>query len=171
VLAIFPMLSIVAGQGCCILWCSPGSFRKLRRLALAALLFWQCAATINASGDYLAYFNEFAGKDPSKVLVAGCDLDCGQDMFRLSQTLASRHISHVSLALWTSADLRQMGLPNFDVAEPYRPVKGWFAISLRALRFGDVFHRTYPPEGFAWLKQYKPVERVGKTILLYHLPD
>jgi len=30
-----------------------------------------------------------------------------------------------------------MGFPQFDIPEPYQPVTGWFAISLRAWRFGD----------------------------------
>jgi hypothetical protein len=135
------------------------------------MLLWQGISTLRASGDYLAYFNELAGKDPSKVLVAGCDLDCGQDLFGLAEELQRRQVSHVTLALWTSADVGKMDLPAFDVAQPFQPATGWFAISLRALRFGDLFHSTYPPGAFAWLDRYQPVARVGKTILLYHIPE
>jgi hypothetical protein len=67
--------------------------------------------------------------------------------------------------------MSQMGLPAFDVPEPYKPVTGWFAISQRALRVGDLFHTTYPADAFAWLGQYHPQEKVGKTILLYHIPE
>jgi len=137
---------------------------------LIGLLLWQGISTIQASGDYIAYFNELAGKDPSKVLVAGCDLDCGQDLFALSRELRERHISHASLALWTSADMSKVDLPGFDIPQPYQPVAGWFAISLRALREGDLFHSSYSPDAFSWVEQYQPVARVGKTILLYYLP-
>jgi hypothetical protein len=179
VLVVFPLLAIVAGCGCSYLWNwnwnwgahLRGPLRVWGRAALAVLLLWQCASTVRASGDYIAYFNEFAGKDPSTVLVAGCDLDCGQDLFRLSHELQARHVTHASLALWTSADMSKMGLPKFDVPQPYQPVTGWFAISLRALRFGDLFHSTYPPGAFAWLGRYQPVARVGKTILLYYIPE
>ncbi len=174
VLVVFPLFAIVAGRGCSDLWNWPGNLRGRRRAfgraALVALLLWQCVSTVRASGDYLAYFNEFAGKDPSKVLVAGCDLDCGQDLFALAHELQQRQVSRVTLALWTSADVAKMGLPAFDVAQPFQPATGWFAISLRALRFGDVFHSTYPPGAFSWLDRYQPVARVGKTILLYHIP-
>jgi len=57
------------------------------------------------------------------------------------------------------------------VPQAYRPVTGWFAISLRALRFGNSFHMMYPPGAFDWLKAYQPVGRVGKTILLYYIPE
>jgi 4-amino-4-deoxy-L-arabinose transferase-like glycosyltransferase len=185
VLVVFPLLAIVAGHGCAYLWdLKPGNGRSgdarglwrgcrrvWRRAALVALLLWQCVSTVRASGDYIAYFNEFAGSDPSTILVAGCDLDCGQDLFALSHELQVRHVSHASLALWTSADMSKMSLPEFDIPQPFEPVTGWFAISLRALRAGDLFHTTYPPDAFVWLRPYQPVARVGKTILLYYIPD
>ena len=64
-----------------------------------------------------------------------------------------------------------MQLPPFDLPQAYRPVTGWFAISLRALRFGNSFHMMYPPGAFDWLQAYQPVGRVGKTILLYYIPE
>jgi hypothetical protein len=64
-----------------------------------------------------------------------------------------------------------MHLPDFDMPQAYRPVAGWFAISLRALRLGNSFHMSYPPGAFEWLKAYQPVGRVGKTILLYYIPE
>lgn len=170
VLVVFPLLAIVAGYGCSYLWNLKRSLRGWGRAGLVALLLWQCISTVRANGDYIAYFNEFAGKDPSKVMVAGCDLDCGQDLYALADELKARHVSHASLALWTSADMSKMGLPEFDVPQAYQPVTGWFAISLRALRFGDLFHTSYPPDAFAWLSRYQPVARVGKTILLYDIP-
>jgi hypothetical protein len=176
VLVVFPLLAIVAGYGCFCLWTTRGNAWQGRQLTwgratLVALLFWQIVSTVRASSDYIAYFNESAGSDPSRVLVAGCDLDCGQDLFGLSRELSARHVSHVSVALWTSADMNKMALPEFDIPRPYQPVTGWFAISLRALRFGDLFHTTYPPDSFAWLSRYRPVTRVGKTILLYYIPQ
>jgi len=171
VMVVFPLLAIVAGCGCSHLWNLQGRRRIPARVAMIALLCWQSVSTVRASTDFLAYFNELAGSDPSKVMVAGCDLDCGQDLFRLSREFQARHISHATLAIWTSADPTQMQLPPFDVPQAYRPVTGWFAISLRALRFGNSFHMMYPPGAFDWLQAYQPVGRVGKTILLYYLPE
>ena len=142
VLVVFPLLAIVAGYGCSYLWHLEGRRHVAGRTVLVGLLLWQCVSTARAHSDYLAYFNELAGDDPSRVMVAGCDLDCGQDLFALSRELQARHISHATLALWTSADMSKMGLPEFDIPQPCQPVKGWFAISLRALRFGDLFHHT-----------------------------
>jgi 4-amino-4-deoxy-L-arabinose transferase-like glycosyltransferase len=176
VLAVFPLLAIVAGCGCSYLWhLQEGRPRVWGRIALMVLLLWQVVSTVRARHDTIAYFNELAGSDPSRVLISGCDLDCGQDLFDLTRELQARHVTHANFALWTSADLTAMGLPEFDIPEPYQPVTGWFAISLRAWRLGDFrrhpLHEQYPPDAFDWLDQYQPVARVGKTILLYHIPE
>jgi Dolichyl-phosphate-mannose-protein mannosyltransferase len=171
IIVLFPLLAMVAGFGAASLWRLEGGWRIPGRLMLIALLAGQLISTAAARHDYIAYFNVLAGRDPSRIFVRGCDLDCGQDLFRLSDELLARHIDHIALALWTSADMDQTPLPAYTVPEPYQPVSGWFAISLRALRTGAVFHKKYPQDGFAWLDRYQPVEHIGKTILLYYIPE
>jgi 4-amino-4-deoxy-L-arabinose transferase-like glycosyltransferase len=171
VLVVFPLLSVSAGAGCAYLWSLRGNSSLLSRVALVLLLGWQVLATAEARRDFLAYFNELAGPDPSRVLVAGCDLDCGQDLFRLADAARENGIAQLNLAVWSSADLSRMGLPPLQILQPFQPRAGWVAISLRSLRFGDVLHSTYPPGAFDWLNRYQPVARVGKTILLYRIPE
>ena len=171
VIAVFPLLAIVAGLGAGRLWRSEGKWRIPSRAFVIGVLVWQGLASFSAQGDFLAYFNKLAGTDPSKILVAGCDLDCGQDVLRLSQEVRARGITHLGIALWSSADMKETGLPDFGVPKPFRPVTGWFAISARSMRMGNVFHSTYPPGAFAWLERFQPVAYVGKTIRLYYLPE
>jgi hypothetical protein len=170
VLIVFPLLAVVAGFGARSLWQLPGSASFPGRALLAALLLWQGLASFAARSDYIAYFNPLAGKDPSKVLITGCDLDCGQDLYRLANELRAQHVSHVNIAVWTSAEISHMGLPDREVLPPFHPVTGWVAISVRSLRFGDVFYLAYPPHAFDWLDRYSPKEYVGKTIRLYYIP-
>jgi len=170
VLVIFLFLAIVAGYGAHELWHTPRGARVGKAL-LIGLIGWQCFSVLRPSTDWIAYFNELAGRDPSKILVTGCDLDCGQDVLNLSDELRRRNVSHVGLALWTTADLQNMGLPHFDVLEPFQPRTGWVAISARAMREGSVQHNGYPPDAFAWLNQYKPITHVGSTIWLYWIPS
>jgi len=171
VIVLYPLLAIMAGYGAFYLWQVEGRRRLAARCLVCGLLIWHIASSVLAGPDFLSYFNVFAGHDPSQVFVAGCDLDCGQDLIRLSRELRSRKVSHVTLALWTSADMSQTDLPPFEIAQPSKPVSGWFAVSLRALRMGELFHTTYPRNAFDWVSQYQPVARVGNTILLYYIPD
>jgi hypothetical protein len=46
--------------------------------------------------DDLAYFNEFGGKDPSRLLVIG-DLDWGAYMTSLATYLHQKQINHISI--------------------------------------------------------------------------
>ncbi len=182
VLIVFPLLCVVAGRGAAYLWrgahrattqssASKRSAQLALRFTLIALLAWQAVSTLRAGGDFLSYFNEFAGKDPGKVLQTGCDLDCGQDLFRLAHEFESRHVTHAAIAVWTSSIPERMGLAQFEVPPPYGPVSGWFAVSERALCCGAVFHESYPAGAFDWLKAYQPVAYVGRTIRLYRIPE
>lgn len=170
VLIVFPLLAVIAGCGVSWLWMASSRWRLLGRTFAIALLTWQCAAALRPGSDPIAYFNELAGHDPSHILVSGCDFDCGQDLLALSAELRRRNAEHVSLAVWSSADLSRLGLPAFEVIKPFQPTSGWVAVSVRAAREGSVLHESYPAGAFDWLNRYQPVSLVGKTIKLYHIP-
>jgi hypothetical protein len=147
------------------------SRKKWQRTLLLVLLVWLGNESARAGLGPMGYFNEFALPDPSRILVSGCDLDCGQDAYRLANQLRERHVASVHLALWTSVDLRQIGLPRYDLLEAGKPVTGWVAIGMRSLRLGDVGHESHSVDAFSWLEAYKPVAYAGTTIRIYCIPD
>lgn len=206
VLVTLPLIAIVAGTAAGpILEREP--LRSFLMCGFAALVLWQVVESARSQSDFLAYFNELAGKDPSSILVMGCDLDCGQDLYRLAHELQVRHVDQCALAVWSSADIARLGLPanslpppldansggmasppNEEVhpqsggavqdaagvqhdSAPNPPLHGCVALSARAFRLGDVLHQNYGPEYFGWLKNYRPVATVGRTILLYEIPE
>ena len=180
VLIVLPLLSVMGGQGASFLLRTLALKPIWRRVFLALLLAWQSIASLKAQNDLFAYFNELAPRDPSRALVTGCDLECGQDVVRLAQELQARHVTHIALAVWSSADLAQLGFPEVEVLRPYAPVSGWVAVSIRCLRTGTVTFwlnghvandTQYPQHALGWIEQYQPVARVGKTILLYNIPS
>jgi hypothetical protein len=145
------------------------SHRLIAVSVLVLLLSWQVIESARAQTNFIAYFNQLAGPDPSKILVTGCDLDCGQDMYALSRELRSRGVNRFTLAVWSSADLDSLGLPPYDVPSGGERPSGWIAVSARAFRTGAVLHETLPPRSFDWLENYRPVSKVGKTIDLYYI--
>ena len=165
VLVLYLLLAVLAGAGGAYLW---ETRRKELRYLLLALIVWQGIETGRAGLDPMSYFNETAGRDPSKILVTGCDLDCGQDVARLGEELKKRNVETVHAAFFTSANVDQMHLaPVVDPLPPGERVNGWVAVSIRTLRLGDGEHKTYPAGSFSWLESYKPVVDVGGTIRLY----
>jgi MFS family permease len=175
ILVAFPLIAIVAGLGSGVLL-----DRAIRQslapriigiVIIVVLLIGQAVESFSAQSDFLAYFNQLAGKDPSRVLATGCDLDCGQDLARLAQELHSRHINKCALAIWTSADITRSGLPQNDMPSSLDNFHGCIAVSSRAFRLGDFLKQSLGPNSFTWLERYRPLADIGKTIRLYDIPN
>ena len=128
----------------------------------------------NADGrSDLAYFNEVAGAHPERILVDS-DLDWGQDLHRLRDTLQSRGIDSVTMAYFGSAAPGLYGIP---VTRGYRrgdEVHGWFVVSETRRQRGDASLRggtwTLYPDTFSWLDALPVEARIGKSLLLYRVP-
>jgi hypothetical protein len=165
VLPIYGPLAVLAAAGVRSLWRAKMRFRAGMAIAAAAVT-WQVVDSARAHPDYLAYFNQLAGAHPERVLIDS-DLDWGQDLDRLAQALRARGITQIAVSIYTTADLKQHGLPEFTELGPNRPVTGWVAISAFRLHLG--YLGNSPFDDFAWLRQHTPVERVGKSIYLYYV--
>jgi hypothetical protein len=171
VLVLFPLMAVMAGYGGSELMKLSPPRRAWGLASVALLIAWQLFSSFQARHDYISYFNAFAGRSPSPALLNGSDLDCGQDIFRLRSELQRRGVAHFHVAMWSSADMHKMGLPDFEILQPSHPVTGWIAISDRSRLEGEVFHTGYPATSFRWLEKYAPIARVGSSVNLYYIPD
>jgi hypothetical protein len=161
ILPVYPMMAIVAGHAVTAL------FRHSRPAAAAAtiLLAWVIVDSWRAHPDYMAHFNEFGGSHPEAILCES-DLDWGQDLERLRQRLKERDIHEFSIAYFGSALLHKSDLPHYNLLSVTQPSRGYIAVSLHYLNI------EYRKNGaFAWLKPYTPVERIGKSIDLFYIPE
>jgi 4-amino-4-deoxy-L-arabinose transferase-like glycosyltransferase len=167
ILCIFPVLAIVAAQGTVWLW----DRGRLRCLA-GVLLLWLFGSSLHAHPDYIPYFNEIARSHPERILVDS-DLDWGQDFKRLVWRLHELRVDHVYLSCLWSGDDSKIGLPAWDGLEPYHPVTGWVAVSytnLKTIGLMQAHAAGRQDTPFTWLDRYQPVQKIGKSILLYHIP-
>jgi hypothetical protein len=158
ILPIYPPLCGVAAFAVLAMWKNARA-----RIAAVALLGWLFIGVALAHPDYMAWFNEAAGKHPERIAVDS-NLDWGQDWLRLAHTVHKKHIDFVRI-LFNGAILLQYHGVQGDAIEPWTEKPGWYAISLQGL--------TMNPEGrrgaWKWLDRY-PYEMVGKGIRLYHVP-
>jgi hypothetical protein len=168
VLPMYPLLAVCAGVGILTLWNRrpSGRLRLAGPAFAAALTGWLAVESVRAHPDYLPYFNQLAGEHPERVLLDS-DLDWGQDLGRLADTLRARRVPQVWIAYHGKADLSRQGLPPFTELPPDQPVTGWVAASLFRLALGS---QGGSIDAYAWLRPYQPVARVGHSILLYHIP-
>jgi hypothetical protein len=163
VLILYPLLALgtaYASFRACRSVETAGAVGLAPAALVVAALAWQLVTPLATFPDYLAYFNATA-PHPERVLIDS-DLDWGQDLRRLERRLAELRVPSVSLAYLGTADLAREPLPPTKPLPPGTRTTGWVAITALARQRGG--------EGYAWLDRYPPVERVGKSIWLYHIP-
>jgi hypothetical protein len=167
ILPIYGFLAIAGGYGATLLG-RAFSNRLAGTALVTAFCGWQVVSSLVWHPDYLAYFNETSHFSRNPIVIDS-DLDWGQDLFRLSEVLRDRKVPRISVALFGFQDCpgQRHDQANYNFPEtvnllPNDPTTGWLAIS---------YYVLYEIDGYSWLRQYQPVARVGKSILLYFLDD
>jgi hypothetical protein len=162
-LVIYPLISILAGRAL------TAAFTLSRRPVITAiavgLAAWTAVESVNGHPDYLAYFNPLASRNPERVL-AESDLDWGQDLHRLAARLGALGVQEVGISYFGTAPLDRVGLPRYRALSPTNPTSGYIAISVHDLMMTNAENGS-----FEWLKSYRPIERIGKSIFLFHIEN
>jgi hypothetical protein len=159
ILPIYPFLAVLAAIAAVWLY---EYKRPFGWMILTALVGWMLVSSVHSDPDRLAYFNEFAGSHPEYFLVDS-DLDWGQDIDKLGDTLRARRIEQLEIRYEGCADMRRRGFPLFDTLRPYaHPTTRWVAISMFDL---------YAEQGYERFRDVKPTVKVGNSIRLYDLAD
>ena len=159
VMPVFVFIAILSGFALSMLW-ERQSQRMLSRVTAVLLFTWLAVSSVRAHPDYLSYFNELAGRDPSRYIIIG-DLDWGQDLKRLSAYLREHSVTQVSVAEDNYFDPAPLGFPATKLIQCHERPSGWVAIDLRGSKVRS--------ECFPWLAGQHPIAKVGKTISVYYL--
>ncbi len=135
------------------------------------LVLWMAISRALSHPDYLAYFNEFVGREPERVLVDS-DLDWGQSTKQLARRLKELGATQVNFGVRNGrSEYLEVwpGLPKITPIHPAIPAEGWTAISPttdKTTQYG--FYFRYPKIQ-PWFDSLTPRERVG-SYLLYYVP-
>ena len=125
---------------------------------------WSLLIVVRAHPDHLAYFNALAGDHPEHVLVDS-NLDWGQDLYRLRDTIVARGIRDtVRVAYFGTADVAAAGVPHARELGLHERATGWIAASETYLAGEWVGH------AYDWLLDYPPVARIGPSMRLWYIP-
>ena len=165
VLAVYPFLALLAARAATTAWRPAGTRAQVlaRRGAVAALAAGMMVTAVRAWPDYLAYFNPVAGPRPERVLVDS-NLDWGQDLYRLADTVRARGIDSIRVHYFGSSQLSSVGLTNARRLARDERTTGWVAASETFL--AGVWSDT----SLRWLAKRTPVARIGPSMRLYYIP-
>jgi hypothetical protein len=165
VLAIYPFLALLAARGATTAWRSAGTRAQVlvRRGAVSVLAAGTIVTAVRSWPDYLAYFNPAAGSHPERVLVDS-NLDWGQDLYRLADTVRARGIDSIRVHYFGSSQLSSVGLTNARRLARDERTTGWVAASETFL--AGVWSDT----SLHWLARRPPVARIGPSMRLYYIP-
>jgi 4-amino-4-deoxy-L-arabinose transferase-like glycosyltransferase len=146
-----------------------GYAARIGAIAITALL---SASTLTVHPDYLSYFNALAGDDPSE-LVSDSDIDWGQDLFRLRDSLRTRNVDTLQFAYIGTPDISPIvGVPVKPWNGSGTPI-GWVAVSETWYRRGQVSVRggkyVVDQNAMKWLDSAATPLRVGKGIRVYRI--
>ena len=180
ILPAYPFLFMLAGSMLADFNIIRG--RALRSISIVLLSCWYLAGSLAMYPHYLAYFNEIAGgPDNGYRYLVDSNLDWGQDLKGLGLYMKEKGIDRVHLSYFGTADPNYYGvrydwMPSYYLPEDYRegsakmrsftfPTTGMVAISatnLQNVYFSD-------KQFYDWLKQYKPIDKIGYSIFIYDL--
>jgi len=162
VLAVYPFLALLGARGAVAAWNAAGSRSSIvaRRGAIAMLLLATTMIPFRAWPDYIAYFNPVAGSHPERILVDS-NLDWGQDLYRLADTVRARGIDSIRVHYFGSTNLSAVGLLNARRLDRDERTTGWVAASETFL--AGVWSDT----SLKWLTRQTPVARIGPSMRLY----
>jgi hypothetical protein len=179
-LPIVPFIVLIAAAALPALERVGQRWRGRMRTVVALLLLWCGFEAVRYRPHFLSYFNQLAGgpEEGYKVLVDS-NLDWGQDLYLLKEWVDVNHVKDLKVSYFGPAlPDDDAGIPCVYVTPPriqVHPID-----NKAALRDGDLFaiSATYlqgimvvPTGAFDFLRQYRPVARVGYTIFIYRIAD
>jgi len=160
VLPIYPLMAIVAAQGARELWNQKPA--RIGRTATALFALASIFIVVRTHPDHLSYFNAFAGDHPEQILVDS-NLDWGQDLYRLRDTLRARGVrDSVYIAYFGTTSPDSAGIPKSRFMELHERPTGWIAASETFLA-GEWVGSAY-----FWLNAEPPIARIGKGMRLWY---
>lgn len=163
VLPVYLFMAVPSGHALLLFW------RRGKNMALVAIALFALYLVGELAvyyPDRIAYYNL-----PAQALTWGhperiaydSDFDWGQQYFELRDAVERHGIAELYTCLRLGGFLRNMPetLGIRPQGCPSGPVRGWIAAGRATF--------VISPDKMAWLQAYRPVEKLGPTLYLYHI--
>lgn len=153
-------------------WREGSAFPNWGIRTACVLLLWAILSPICYFPHGISYFNELAGGPGGGYqYLLDANVDWGQDLFRVKAWSESHVEAHpfyyIHRDFVAPANVGMQcetadRMSSDSTAESFEPRPGWYAVSI---------HELYEQHGFyRYLQSRNPVDRVGYSTLIYHVP-
>lgn len=185
ILPVLPFLLVIAGRTGEWLAASlsqlSGRPRALKVAAASILVGWSAWSAVAVYPHYLAFFNEWAGgPENGWRLLVDSNIDWGQDLKGLGRWMDANSVQRVKLGYMGEAYPSYYGIafdplpsqpdrwshPLYHDLYPLDPAPGIYAISATLLQGCNL----PDPDTYAWFREREPIDKVGHSIFIYHVP-
>ncbi len=137
---------------------------------IGAVVIGLAAETLAIHPYYLSFFNVLSG-GPSRGgrILADSNIDWGQDATRLKDWLGAHPVSHLCLDYFGAANLRLLGIQGPHPPATWEKDKRDALDCVAAMSVTSLDEVLYKPGTYAWIRELKPIDRVGYSIYIYDL--
>jgi hypothetical protein len=144
-------------------------------IAVSFLVLWQIGTAVFTYPSYTSYFNESIGGSKNGYnYVTDSNTDWGQDLKRLKIWLDQHpEIDKIHVDYFGGGNPKLLlGAKYVQWWDSMRPVQsGWYAISENFLMGSIYDSKKTSEDSYRWTQNFKPVAQIGKSILIYYVPD
>jgi hypothetical protein len=143
---------------------------------IGLLLAWYAGATLWISPSFLAYFNELIGGPANaNAYFSDSSLDWGQDLGRLKTYMQDHHIDKAAVDYFGGGEPGYYFPPDSTpqvvvwhaTDQPY--TGQYIAVSETYLENDIYFSKQNGYKGYVYLRNLKPIAKIGYSIYLYKL--
>jgi hypothetical protein len=147
------------------------NFIRSKKVLAAIIIVYYVATNLVNFPFYLAYFNEFIGRNNAYKYTVDSNLDWGQDLRRLARWVEENNIEHIKVDYFGgSVPEYYMGDKQEKWMSRYGETTGWLAVSATYFQNSKYYAKTLGEPDYTWLEKYEPETIIGGSILVYNIP-
>jgi len=148
------------------------NLRRSKLIILAVIILYYLTTNLTSFPHYLAYFNEFIGRDNAYKYTVDSNLDWGQDLKRLTTYVEDNNIEHIKVDYFGGS------VPEYYLGDKQQKwssrdgeTTGWLAVSATYFQNSKYYARVHGEQDYTWLDKYEPEAIIGGSILVYNIEE
>ena len=173
ILVIYPFIFILIAKRILVLFKKySNELDILKTIIILSIVVYYVFTNLHSYPSYLAYFNEFIGRNNAYKYTVDSNLDWGQDLRRLAFYVEKNDIKNIKVDFFGAPPLAVEYYLK-ERQEVWRAkmgkTTGWLAVSATYFQSNKYYPTKNSNEDYSWLHKYEPEEIIGGSILVFNI--